>query len=219
MFMTGPPAAGFRSWDAEAAAMPATPVENAFAGRDMLYSSGTTGRPKGVETALTPTPLGVLNPMLKLLCADMCGVNRESVYLSPAPLYHAAPLRFTMTASALGATVVLMQSFDAERYLGFVQQYRATQSQLVPTMFVRLLKLPKAVRDRYDASSLKGAIHAAAPCSVDVKQQMIDWWGPILVEYYAGTEGNGATVITSQQWLGHRGSVGRSVSGRDSHRR
>jgi long-chain acyl-CoA synthetase len=214
MFMTGDAAPGFRAFDAEAAAMPTTPVENAFAGRDMLYSSGTTGRPKGVETTLTPTPLGAIHPLLRLLCVNMCGLSGDSVYLSPAPLYHAAPLRFTMTAAALGATVVLMKSFDAEAYLRFVEQYRATQSQLVPTMFVRLLKLPKPVRDRYDVSSLKGAIHAAAPCPVDVKQQMIDWWGPILVEYYAGTEANGATVITSPEWLTHRGSVGRAVSGR-----
>jgi fatty-acyl-CoA synthase/long-chain acyl-CoA synthetase len=213
LFMTGEPAPGFRAWDAEAAAQPETPVANEFAGRDMLYSSGTTGRPKGVETALTPTPLGALNPLLKLLAVDMCGIDKDSVYLSPAPLYHAAPLRFTMTAAAVGATVVVMQHFEAEAYLRFVQQYRATQTQLVPTMFVRLLKLPPEVRHAYDVTSLKGAIHAAAPCPVEVKQQMIEWWGPILTEYYAGTEGNGATVINSQQWLGHRGSVGRAIVG------
>ncbi len=213
LFMTGDAAPGFRSWDVEVAAQPTTPVANEFAGRDMLYSSGTTGRPKGVETALTPAPLGTLNPLLKLLCVDMCGVNQDSVYLSPAPLYHAAPLRFTMTAVAVGATVVVMKSFEAETYLRCVETYRATQSQLVPTMFVRLLKLPEATRRKYDISSLRGAIHAAAPCSVDVKQQMIDWWGPILIEYYAGTEGNGVTIINSQEWLTHRGSVGRAYVG------
>ena len=214
LFMTGAPAPGFRGFDGEAAAQPATPVANEFAGRDMLYSSGTTGRPKGVETALTPTPLGMVNPVLKLLCIDMCGVNKESVYLSPAPLYHAAPLRFTMTAAAFGATVVVMQHFDAEAYLKYVVQYRATQSQLVPTMFVRLLKLPADVRARYDISSLTGAVHAAAPCPPEVKQQMIDWWGPVLIEYYAGTEGNGVTIINSQEWLAHRGSVGRAYVGK-----
>ncbi len=214
MFMTGDAAPGFRAWDKEIAEQPATRVANEFAGRDMLYSSGTTGRPKGVETELTPVPLGAVNPLLKLLCVDMCGLNQNSVYLSPAPLYHAAPLRFTMSAAAVGATVVVMKQFDAEAYLRFVEQYRATQSQLVPTMFVRLLKLPKEIREKYDVSSLKGAIHAAAPCPPDVKQQMIDWWGPILVEYYAGTEGNGVTVITSKEWLAHRGSVGRAVVGR-----
>ncbi len=214
LFMTGEARPGWRSWDAETALQPMTPVENEFAGRDMLYSSGTTGRSKGVETSLTPIPLGALNPLLKLLCVDMCGVTGDSVYLSPAPLYHAAPLRFTMTAAAVGATVVVMQQFDPEAYLRFLQHYRATQSQLVPTMFVRLLKLPKDVRDRYDVSTLKGAVHAAAPCPPDVKQQMIDWWGPVLIEYYAGTEGNGVTIITSKEWLAHRGSVGRAAVGR-----
>jgi len=213
LFMTAEPAPGFRSWDDEARKQPTTPIANEFAGRDMLYSSGTTGRPKGVETWLTPAPMGTINPLLKLLCCDLCGVDKASVYLSPAPLYHAAPLRFTMTAAAVGATVVVMQHFDAEAYLKFVEKYRATQSQLVPTMFVRLLKLAPEARARYDVSSLRGAIHAAAPCAVDVKQQMIDWWGPILIEYYAGTEGNGATVITSREWLDHRGSVGRPVVG------
>jgi fatty-acyl-CoA synthase/long-chain acyl-CoA synthetase len=213
LFMTGEAAPGFRSFDTEAAAQPATPVANEFAGRDMLYSSGTTGRPKGVETSLTPIPLGLVNPLLKLLCVDMCGVNQDSVYLSPAPLYHAAPLRFTMTAAAFGATVVVMKHFDAETYLQCVEKYHATQSQLVPTMFVRLLKLPAETRARYDISSLRGAVHAAAPCAVEVKQQMIDWWGPILIEYYAGTEGNGVTIAGSQEWLAHRGSVGRAYVG------
>ena len=213
LFMTGEAAPGFRAWDAEVAAQPATPVANEFAGRDMLYSSGTTGRPKGVEAALTPIPLGTLNPLLKLLCVDMCGVDQDSVYLSPAPLYHAAPLRFTMTAVAIGATVVVMKSFDAESYLRLIEKYRVTQSQLVPTMFVRLLKLSDETRRKYDISSLRAAVHAAAPCPVDVKQQMIDWWGPILVEYYAGTEGNGVTIINSKEWLAHRGSVGRAYVG------
>jgi acyl-CoA synthetase (AMP-forming)/AMP-acid ligase II len=214
LFMTGGAAPGWRDWEAEVAAQPAGPVENEFAGRDMLYSSGTTGRPKGVETLLTPVPHGRINPLLKRLCVDMCGVGPDSVYLSPAPLYHAAPLRFTMTAAAMGATVVVMKSFDAERYLAAIEKYRATHSQLVPTMFVRLLKLPPEARARYDISSLRGAIHAAAPCPVEVKQQMIDWWGPLLVEYYAGTEGNGVTIISSQEWLAHKGSVGRAAVGK-----
>jgi acyl-CoA synthetase (AMP-forming)/AMP-acid ligase II len=214
LFIVGGQAPGYRDWSAEVLRQPETPVANDQAGRDMLYSSGTTGRPKGVETALTPTPLGTLNPLLKLLAVDMCGINRDSVYLSPAPLYHAAPLRFTMTAAAVGATVVVMQHFEAEAYLAAVQKFRATETQLVPTMFVRLLKLPRETRDKYDISTLKGAIHAAAPCPVDVKQQMIDWWGPILVEYYGGTEGNGITVIGAKDWLTHRGSVGRTLMGK-----
>ena len=213
LFIVGGQAPGYRDWSDEVSRQPATPVDNAFAGRDMLYSSGTTGRPKGVETALTQVSLGTLNPLLKHLCVDMCGLDEGSVYLSPAPLYHAAPLRFTMVAAAMGATVVVMLHFEAEAYLAAVEKYRCTQSQLVPTMFVRLLKLPSETRDKYDISTLKGAIHAAAPCPVEVKQAMIDWWGPILVEYYAGTEGNGATVIGSKDWLTHRGSVGRAIVG------
>ena len=213
LFVVGGQAPGYRDWSAEVSHQPQTPVANEFAGRWMLYSSGTTGRPKGVETLLTQLSLGALHPLAKALCVDMCGVGPDSVYLSPAPLYHAAPMLFTMTAAAVGATVVVCQHFDAEAYLADIAKYRITHSQLVPTMFVRLLKLPEATRTKCDLSSLRGAIHAAAPCPVDVKQQMIDWWGPIIVEYYGGTEGNGITVITSKDWLTHRGSVGRAIVG------
>ena len=161
----------------------------------MLYSSGTTGRPKGIKREFENNPIDVPNPFLQLLCADMCGMTADSIYLSPAPLYHAAPLRFNMMAITLGGTSVIMENFDAEEFLKLVEKHRITQSQLVPTMFVRMLKLPEEVRKRYDVSSLKGAIHAAAPCPVDVKAKMIDWWGPILIEYYAGSEGNGVTVL------------------------
>jgi acyl-CoA synthetase (AMP-forming)/AMP-acid ligase II len=154
------------------------------------------------------------NPFLKILCADMCGMSSDSIYLSPAPLYHAAPLRFNMMAITLGGTSIIMEHCDAEEFLKLVEKYKVTQSQLVPTMFVRMLKLPDEVRTRYDVSTLKGAIHAAAPCPVDVKAKMIEWWGPILIEYYAGSEGNGVTVSTSQQWLTHRGTVGRAVVGK-----
>ena len=204
---------GFRSWDEAIAAQPATPIADETAGRDMLYSSGTTGRPKGITLELLQTAIDVPNPFLKYLCGNMCGISADSVYLSPAPLYHAAPLRFNMMAIALGATSVIMESFDAEDFLRLIEHHRVTQTQLVPTMFVRMLKLPDEVRRRYDISSLKGAIHAAAPCPVDVKARMIEWWGPIVIEYYAGSEGNGVTVATSQEWLAHRGTVGRAVVG------
>jgi long-chain acyl-CoA synthetase len=151
--------------------------------------------------------------LMKYLCGNMCGMSSETIYLSPAPLYHAAPLRFNMTVGVLGGTSIIMETFDAEQYLRLIEKHRITQTQLVPTMFVRMLKLPDDVRSRYDVSSLKGAIHAAAPCPVDIKAQMIDWWGPILIEYYAGSEGNGVTVSTSEEWLSHRGSVGRAVIG------
>ncbi len=212
-FMTDAPQPGFRSWDREIAAQPKTPIADEVAGYDMLYSSGTTGRPKGIKRAFEGNAIDVPNPFLRLLCEKMCGVTSDSVYLSPAPLYHAAPLRFNMMVITLGGTSIIMENFDAEEFLRLVQKHKITQSQLVPTMFVRMLKLPDEVRARYDVSSLKGAIHAAAPCPVDVKARMIDWWGPILIEYYAGSEGNGVTVSTSQQWLDHRGTVGRAVVG------
>ncbi len=213
-FMIDEPLPGFRSWDRELARQPATPIPDEVAGYDMLYSSGTTGRPKGIKRESEHNPIDRPNPLLKILCADMCGMNADSIYLSPAPLYHAAPLRFNMMAITLGGTSVIMESFDAEEFLKLVEKHKITQSQLVPTMFVRMLKLPEDVRVRYDVSSLKGAIHAAAPCPIDVKAKMIEWWGPILIEYYAGSEGNGVTVSTSQQWLSHRGTVGRAVVGK-----
>ena len=205
---------GFRSYDAEASAQPTTPIKDEVAGYDMLYSSGTTGRPKGIKRESENKPIDVPNPFLKLLCADMCGMSKDSIYLSPAPLYHAAPLRFNMMAITLGGTSIIMESFDAEQFLKLVEKHKVTQSQLVPTMFVRMLKLPEQVRKRYDVSSLTGAIHAAAPCPVDVKAKMIEWWGSILIEYYAGSEGNGVTVSSSQDWLTHRGTVGRAVVGK-----
>jgi long-chain acyl-CoA synthetase len=213
-FMLDEPLPGFRSFDREAIAQPTTPIADEVAGYDMLYSSGTTGRPKGIKKQFEGNRIDVPNAFLKVLCADMCGMNADSIYLSPAPLYHAAPLRFNMMAITLGGTSIIMESFDAEQFLKLVEQYKITQSQLVPTMFVRMLKLPDEVRRRYDVSSLQGAIHAAAPCPVDVKAKMIAWWGPILIEYYAGSEGNGVTVSTSQQWLTHRGTVGRAVVGK-----
>jgi len=212
-YMSGAAAPGWASWDAALAAQPATPITDQIVGYDMLYSSGTTGRPKGVKPPFKNEPIGTLSPLLQLLVQKMCGVDEHSVYLSPAPLYHAAPLRFNMMVAALGGTAVIMERFDPEEYLRLVEKHRCTQTQLVPTMFVRMLKLPDAVRTKYDVSSLKAAVHAAAPCPVDVKQKMIAWWGPVFIEYYAGTEGNGVTIASTAEWLAHRGTVGRSLVG------
>ena len=209
-YMSGRAAAGWQSWDAAIAAMPAVPIADEITGYAMLYSSGTTGRPKGVKRPFLDEPIGAMLPIADLLCRRMSGLNAGSVYLSPAPLYHAAPLLFTSVAATVGATAIIMERFDAEDFLSLVERHRVTHTQLVPTMFVRLLKLPEEVRRRYDLSSLKVAVHAAAPCPVEVKRQMIDWWGPILLEYYAGTEGNGLTVCDSGDWLAHPGTVGRS---------
>ncbi|MGH7091468.1 MAG: acyl-CoA synthetase [Stellaceae bacterium] len=211
--MTGTARLGWRSWDAALAAMPPVPVTDEITGYAMLYSSGTTGRPKGVKRPFLNEPLDRLNPLADALCCRMCGLDAGSVYLSPAPLYHAAPLLFTSVAAMVGGTAIIMERFEAEEFLRLVEQYRVTHTQLVPTMFVRLLKLPEAVRRKYDLSSLKSAVHAAAPCPIEVKGRMIDWWGPILVEYYAGTEGVGTTFCDSHEWLAHPGTVGRSLGG------
>ena len=186
------------------------PLADACEGCELLYSSGTTGRPKAVKRPLPPPGEVLVNHRYATeMYRDRYGVTTDSVYLSPAPLYHSAPLTSSMTIHRLGATVVVMERFDAERTLALIADRRVTHAQFVPTMFVRMLKLDPAVRERYDVSSLRCAIHASAPCPPQVKQQMIEWWGPILEEYYSGTEGMGATTISSAEWLAHPGSVGR----------
>ena len=195
------------------AAMPDTRIADERAGVDMLYSSGTTGRPKGVKLPLPEDPaIDQANAMLGLTTMAF-GITPDSVYLSPAPLYHAAPLRWSMTIHKLGGTVVVMEKFDPEHALQLIERYLITDAQFVPTHFVRMLKLPEEVRAKYNVSSLKCAIHAAAPCPVPVKRAMIAWWGPVLYEYYAGTEGNGFTFVTSAEWLERPGSVGRALTG------
>jgi fatty-acyl-CoA synthase len=179
----------------------------------MLYSSGTTGRPKGVRPPLPGVQVGEPAEGLVELARLAFGFNEDTIYLSPGPIYHAAPLRFCGAVQALGGTVVMMKRFDAEQALRAIGDHRATHAQFVPTMFVRMLQLPQEVRDRYDVNSLRVAIHAAAPCPVEVKQKMIGWWGPILLEYYAGTEGNGMTAIDSGTWLTRPGTVGRPILG------
>jgi len=212
-FAMGGDIAGWAKIEDELAKMPAERIADERAGVDMLYSSGTTGRPKGVRVPLPEDPAIDAANSLVMLASAAFGINADSVYLSPAPLYHAAPLRWSMTIHRLGGTVVLMKKFDAEGALAAIQHYRCNCAQFVPTHFVRMLKLPDAVRAQYDVTSMKGAIHAAAPCPVPVKQAMIDWWGPVLLEYYAGSEGNGMTFATSHDWLAHKGTVGRPIMG------
>jgi acyl-CoA synthetase (AMP-forming)/AMP-acid ligase II len=205
---------GYEPYEDAVAAHPATPLdEERVEGQDMLYSSGTTGQPKGVKVAMLGAPLGEGADGVTTLGALLFGADERTVYLSPAPLYHAAPMRFCRAVQRLGGTVVVMEHFDPEQYLALVERHRATFSQVVPTMFIRLLKLPEEVRRRYDVSSLHAVVHAAAPCPVEVKAQMIDWFGPIIHEYYAGTEGNGFVYCNSEDWLAHRGTVGRSIIG------
>ncbi len=204
---------GELSAEAALAAMPSTPIADERAGVDMLYSSGTTGRPKGVKIPLPEDPAIDATNVLVQLAMMAYGINENAIYLSPAPLYHAAPLRWSMTVHKIGGTVVVMEKFDPEAALAAIEKYKITDGQFVPTHFVRMLKLPEDVRKKYDVSSLKCAIHAAAPIPIPVKEAMIEWWGPVLYEYYAGTEGNGSTFITSQEWLQKKGSVGKALSG------
>jgi long-chain acyl-CoA synthetase len=203
---------GYDSFDAIALRYPTTRIADESAGADMLYSSGTTGRPKGVLRQPESSLIDDASTAMVRFCR-LFGFDQNTVYLSPAPLYHAAPLRFSMTAQRLGGTVIVMEHFDAEEFLHLVEVHHVTHTQLVPTMFVRMLKLPAEVRRRYDLSSLRCAIHAAAPCPVPIKEQMIEWWGPIIWEYYAATEGNGITLVNSVEWQAHKGTVGRAVLG------
>jgi long-chain acyl-CoA synthetase len=203
---------GTRSYEALTDGQDDGPLPDEVQGNFMLYSSGTTGFPKGIKPELTGLPLGELTGVLKTLIPTH-GLREQSVYLSPAPLYHAAPLKWNIAVHSVGGTSVIMEQFDAEAMLAAIERHRVTHVQCVPTMFVRLLKLPAAVRAQYDLSSLERVIHAAAPCPIDVKERMIEWLGPIVEEYYAGTESNGLCVITAEEWLKRKGSVGRSVRG------
>jgi long-chain acyl-CoA synthetase len=196
--------------DALAAAGDVPPLSD---GSEMLYSSGTTGRPKAVRRPLPSDGNGSwAQAVLEMALIHKYGMGRSSVYLSPAPLYHAAGVNYTMAVHRVGAASILMRKFDAEAVLGLIETHRVTHAQFVPTMFVRMLKLPEAVRQTYDVSSLECVIHAAAPCPVDVKHRMIDWFGPIIHEYYGGTEGFAGTTIGPEEWLAHPGSVGKPFS-------
>ena len=177
-------------------------------GDDLLYSSGTTGRPKGIKLPLPDYAVDEPGYKYVTIFGGLYGFDESTVYLSPAPVYHAAPLRFGGVIHALGGTLVMMEKFEPRAFLDAVETHRVTHTQMVPTMFVRLLKLDDAVREAADLSSLRCVVHAAAPCPVEVKHRMIDWLGPIVHEYYASTEANGATMIDSHQWLAHPGSVG-----------
>jgi long-chain acyl-CoA synthetase len=200
---------GYEPYEETVAGYPAEPLEEELEGHAMMYSSGTTGRPKGIRYQLDRKPVGTPDPTLAGFGA-IYGIDESSVYLSPAPLYHAAPLQFCIGMGRFGGTAVILEHFDPEACLAAIEKYRVSHAQFVPTMFVRMLKLPDEVREKYDVSSLKIAIHAAAPCPVEIKRRMIEWWGPILFEYYSSTEGMGSTMITSEEWLAHPGSVGQA---------
>ena len=204
---------GFEEYEEALAAASPAPRADQPRGTDMLYSSGTTGRPKGIQTPLPQGQVDEIPDAYTAIFAPMYGFTEDTVYLSPAPLYHAAPLRYCGTTNSVGGTVVMMDRFEPETALAMIEKFRATHSQWVPTMFIRMLKLPADVRDRYDVSSMKVAVHAAAPCPADVKRAMIEWWGPVIHEYYASTEAAGATFIGPQEALDHPGSVGKPLLG------
>lgn len=204
---------GFIRLETHQASYPITPIPDERAGSDMLYSSGTTGRPKGVRPKLPEDPAIDGDSPLGQIVTLLAGTSEDSVYLSPAPLYHAAPLRWCMRITCTGATLVIMEKFDAEEFLKWVDKYKVTHTQTVPTMFVKMLKLPEDIRKKYDISSLEFCIHAAAPCPISTKEQMMEWWGPIIHEYYAGSEGNGLTWAGPSDWLANKGTVGKAIYG------
>jgi fatty-acyl-CoA synthase len=211
-FMVNVTRAGFRSWEAECARQPVTPIEDERNGAPMIYSSRFTGLPKGIS--ITPDDDDVNTPpMLVPYLARTLEFDEDTVYLSPAPLYNAAPLHFNMMTTFQGGTTVVMEHFEPEKTLQLIERYRITHSQFVPAMFAQMLKLPAALRESYDTTSMNVAIHGLAPCPIDVKERMIDWWGESLVEYYSCSEGVGMTLIDSYDWLEHKDSVGKALVG------
>lgn len=201
-----------KRFETERDAVPITPIADEAPGQDMLYSSGTTGHPKGIKRARPDGKIEDPSPVT-MLSQQLYAMDQDTIYLCPAPLYHAAPLRYSMSVQQLGGTVIVMPRFDPEDALALIEKYRVTHAQWVPTHFVRMLKLPAGVRARYDTSSLVSTFHAAAPCPIEIKQAMIDWWGPIVHEYYSSTELNGFTAATAGEWLDHKGTVGRAIIG------
>jgi long-chain acyl-CoA synthetase len=204
---------GFEPYEQAVAAFPAEPLAQQPRGEFMLYSSGTTGRPKGIKRPLSGQMIDEDPGAVVALMSGLFRFDADARYLSPAPLYHSAPLGFTTGTQAVGGTAVVMERFDPVAAIENLGRYEITHSQWVPTMFTRMLKLPEAERAKLDAPTHQVAIHAAAPCPVEVKQQMIEWWGPIIYEYYAGTEVNGFVFCTSEQWLAHPGTVGQAILG------
>ena len=210
--MVGGAIEGYDDFESTLASASAVPRDDEHSGALMVYSSGTTGYPKGILRPLPPQPFGTPSDIIAALMSQRYGTSLRSVYLTPAPLYHSAPVGFSTGVQRIGATVVVMERFDAEDALRTIEKFAVTHAQFVPTHFIRMLHLPDEVRTRYDLSSLECVLHAAAPCPVPTKRRMIDWLGPIVEEYYAGSEAVGSTFISSCEWLEHPGSVGRPAA-------
>ena len=202
----------FESYTDAVASMSADKLDEERAGEMMLYSCGTTGRPKGIKRPMSGGSIED-GMMISALLGGVFGMTADTTYLSPAPLYHSAPIGFNLGVQSLGGTCVVMEKFDPADALRLIEDHSATHSQWVPTMFIRMLKLPEAERSGHDLSSMQVAVHAAAPCPVEVKKQMMDWWGPVLWEYYAGTELNGFCLVKPEEWLEHPGTVGKPLIG------
>ena len=202
----------FESYVDATSTMPTGRLDKEPAGEMMLYSSGTTGRPKGIKRPQSGKTIDE-GMMIAGLLGGVFGMDADTVYLSPAPLYHSAPIGFNLGVQSLGGTTVLMESFEPLDALRLIEEHRASHSQWVPTMFVRMLKLDEEDRLRHDVSSMQVAVHAAAPCPIEVKRQMMDWWGPVLWEYYAGTELNGFCLVKPEEWLERPGTVGKPLIG------
>jgi len=203
---------GFELFDSLLSKNPITPIEDERLGNTMLYSSGTTGQPKGVMIPPPSESIYDMSPVLQKM-GENFKFGPHTIYLSPAPLYHAAPFYFNIVTMMYGGTSIIIDKFDPQKSLAYIEKYKPNYSQWVPIMFVRMLKMDKTVRDKYDISSMKLALHAAAPCPIEIKEKMIDWWGPVIFEYYGASEGFGMTAITSEEWLNHKGSVGKAIVG------
>ncbi|GAA3523157.1 acyl-CoA synthetase [Aeromicrobium panaciterrae] len=208
---------GFDDYATAVAGHPAAPLEDEPLGSHMLYSSGSTGQPKAINRELTGKHVSEGNEALRIWISAAYDVSPDTICLSPAPLYHAAPLSLCAAISSIGGTIVLMEKFEPAPALDAISTYRATHALVVPTMFIRLLRLDDATKAAADLSSLRYAIHGASPCPASVKRAMIEWWGPVIHEYYAGSEDNGSTLIDSEQWLAHPGSVGKASPGSTVH--
>jgi len=211
-YSIGGPIKGYNALETAISEMPSDAIADESEGMVMFYSSGTTGYPKGIKRKLAGNPYGTPG-VLEGLMQMAYGFGPDAIYLCPGPLYHAAPLAYSMATQRLGGTVVVMEKFNPEAVLKLIEQHSISHAQFVPTHFIRMLHLDEAARAKYDVSSLKAAIHAAAPCPIEVKEQMLDWWGPKIFEYYAGSEGNGFCIASPKDWLEHKGTVGKSMLG------